>query len=150
MTQVRMSLRSGAIVLAALGLAAPALAQDWTGNGRLEGKVLDPDGKPVAEVVVKLANPERGGGPTVKTNKKGQWAYLGLAAGNWNIDFDDAGAIGKRYRRQDEIGTPFCITVDFDTLDDHAVTVRERDSMAQERIPLEKVEGWLAQHLVGC
>jgi glycyl-tRNA synthetase len=69
---------------------------------------------------------------------------------HWNIDFDDAGAIGKRYRRQDEIGTPFCITVDFDTLDDHAVTVRERDSMAQERISLEKVEGWLAQHLVGC
>jgi glycyl-tRNA synthetase len=69
---------------------------------------------------------------------------------HWNIEFDDAGAIGKRYRRQDEIGTPFCITVDFDTLDDHAVTVRERDSMAQERISLEKVEGWLAQHLVGC
>ena len=69
---------------------------------------------------------------------------------HWNIDFDDAGAIGKRYRRQDEIGTPFCITVDFDTLDDHAVTVRERDSMAQERIPLEKVEGWLGQHLIGC
>jgi glycyl-tRNA synthetase len=69
---------------------------------------------------------------------------------HWNIDFDDAGAIGKRYRRQDEIGTPFCITVDFDTLEDHAVTIRERDSMAQERISLEKVEGWLAQRLVGC
>ena len=54
----------------------------------------------------------------------------------WNVDFDDAGAIGRRYRRQDEIGTPFCVTVDFDTLNDQAVTVRERDSMAQERIPL--------------
>ena len=76
-----------------------------------------------------------------------------LAAGlrrSWNVDFDDAGAIGKRYRRQDEIGTPFCITVDFDTLEDHAVTVRERDTMAQERISLDKVEGWLAQRLVGC
>ncbi|MEO6411958.1 MAG: glycine--tRNA ligase, partial [Pedococcus sp.] len=51
---------------------------------------------------------------------------------HWNIDFDDAGAIGRRYRRQDEIGTPFCITVDFDTLEDHAVTIRERDTMAQE------------------
>ncbi len=69
---------------------------------------------------------------------------------HWNIDFDDAGAIGKRYRRQDEIGTPFCITVDFDTLDDHAVTVRQRDSMVQERIALDQVEGFLAQRLVGC
>ena len=58
-------------------------------------------------------------------------------AGNWNVDFDDSGAIGRRYRRQDEIGTPYCVTVDFDTLDDHAVTVRERDTMAQERVPLD-------------
>ena len=69
---------------------------------------------------------------------------------NWNIDFDDAGAIGKRYRRQDEIGTPFCITVDFDTLEDQAVTIRERDSMAQQRIALDQVEGYLAQRLAGC
>ncbi|MEO7235434.1 MAG: glycine--tRNA ligase [Lapillicoccus sp.] len=69
---------------------------------------------------------------------------------HWNVDFDDAGAIGKRYRRQDEIGTPFCITVDFETLDDHAVTVRQRDSMAQERVALDQVEGFLAQRLVGC
>ncbi|MBB2985053.1 glycine--tRNA ligase [Terracoccus luteus] len=69
---------------------------------------------------------------------------------HWNIDFDDSGAIGKRYRRQDEIGTPFCITVDFDTLDDQAVTIRERDSMGQERIALDQVEGYLAQRLVGC
>ena len=68
----------------------------------------------------------------------------------WNVDFDDAGAIGRRYRRQDEIGTPFCITVDFDTLEDQAVTIRERDSMAQERVALDQVEGWLAQRLVGC
>ena len=52
----------------------------------------------------------------------------------WNVEFDDAGAIGRRYRRQDEIGTPFCVTVDFDTLEDHAVTIRERDAMAQERV----------------
>src|SRR5690554_4756008 len=66
---------------------------------------------------------------------------------NWNIDFDDAGAIGRRYRRQDEIGTPFAITVDFDTLDDDAVTVRERDSMSQERVPLESVRSYLAERL---
>ena len=52
----------------------------------------------------------------------------------WIVEFDDAQAIGRRYRRQDEIGTPFCVTVDFDTLDDDAVTVRERDTMAQERV----------------
>jgi glycyl-tRNA synthetase len=68
----------------------------------------------------------------------------------WNIDFDDAGAIGRRYRRQDEIGTPFCITVDFETLEDNAVTVRERDSMAQERISLDRVRGYLAEHLIGA
>ena len=60
--------------------------------------------------------------------------------GHWNIDFDDAGAIGRRYRRQDEIGTPFCVTVDFDTLDDQAVTVRDRDTMGQERVPLEGLQ----------
>ncbi|MFI7613877.1 glycine--tRNA ligase [Nonomuraea terrae] len=65
----------------------------------------------------------------------------------WNVEFDDAGAIGRRYRRQDEIGTPFCITVDFDTLDDHAVTIRERDTMSQERISIDAVESYLRQHL---
>ncbi|OLT33565.1 glycine--tRNA ligase [Actinomadura sp. CNU-125] len=69
---------------------------------------------------------------------------------SWNVDFDDAGAIGRRYRRQDEIGTPFCVTVDFDTLDDDAVTVRERDTMSQERIAISQVESFLAAQLVGC
>ena len=68
----------------------------------------------------------------------------------WNIEFDDAGAIGRRYRRQDEIGTPFCITIDFDTLQDNAVTVRERDSMVQERISLDRVVGYLVEQLVGA
>ncbi|THV17611.1 glycine--tRNA ligase [Nocardioides caeni] len=68
----------------------------------------------------------------------------------WNIDFDDAGSIGKRYSRHDEIGTPFCVTVDFDTLDDQAVTVRERDSMGQERVALDKLTTYFAERLVGC
>ncbi|KZF01220.1 glycine--tRNA ligase, partial [Rhodococcus sp. EPR-147] len=68
----------------------------------------------------------------------------------WNVEFDDAGAIGRRYRRQDEIGTPFCITVDFETLDDHAVTIRERDTMAQERVALDQVEGYIASRLIGA
>jgi glycyl-tRNA synthetase len=62
---------------------------------------------------------------------------------HWNIEFDDAGAIGRRYRRQDEIGTPYCITVDFDTLEDNAVTVRDRDTMNQERVSLDGIERWL-------
>jgi glycyl-tRNA synthetase len=69
---------------------------------------------------------------------------------NWNIEFDDAQAIGRRYRRQDEIGTPFCVTVDFDTPADHAVTVRGRDSMSQERVGLDQVESYLAERLVGA
>jgi glycyl-tRNA synthetase len=69
---------------------------------------------------------------------------------SWNVDFDDAGAIGRRYRRQDEIGTPFCITVDFDTLDDQAVTIRHRDDMSQERVALDQVTGYLAQRLLGA
>ena len=68
----------------------------------------------------------------------------------WNVDFDDAGAIGRRYRRQDEVGTPFCITVDFETLQDQAVTIRERDTMQQERIGLDAVAGWLAARLPAC
>ncbi|RVW05049.1 glycine--tRNA ligase [Rhodococcus spongiicola] len=68
----------------------------------------------------------------------------------WNVEFDDAGAIGRRYRRQDEIGTPFCITVDFDTPEDQAVTIRERDTMTQDRVALDQVEGYLAQRLVGA
>ncbi|PYI66763.1 glycine--tRNA ligase [Arthrobacter livingstonensis] len=69
---------------------------------------------------------------------------------HWNIDFDDAGAIGRRYRRQDEIGTPFCITVDFETLEDNAVTIRERDTMSQERVSLDKVQAYLAVRLLGA
>jgi glycyl-tRNA synthetase len=65
----------------------------------------------------------------------------------WNTDFDDAQAIGRRYRRQDEIGTPFCVTVDFDTLEDQAVTVRDRDSMTQERVGIDALTGYLSERL---
>ncbi|GAA2246297.1 glycine--tRNA ligase [Rarobacter faecitabidus] len=68
----------------------------------------------------------------------------------WNVDYDVTQAIGKRYRRQDEIGTPFCVTVDFDTLEDQAVTIRERDTMAQERVSLDKVREYLAARLIGA
>ncbi len=63
------------------------------------------------------------------------------------IDYDDAGNIGKRYRREDEIGTPYCITVDFETENDNAVTIRDRDTMEQIRIPVDQVSAWLAEHV---
>ena len=69
---------------------------------------------------------------------------------HWTIEYDDTQSIGKRYRRQDEIGTPFCITVDFDSLDDQAVTIRERDTMTQERIALDKVSEYLGGKLLGA
>jgi glycyl-tRNA synthetase len=63
------------------------------------------------------------------------------------IDVDVAGSIGRRYRRQDEVGTPLCVTVDFDTLDDRAVTIRDRDSMSQERVPIDGLLGELKDRL---
>lgn len=68
----------------------------------------------------------------------------------WNVEYDDAGAVGRRYRRQDEIGTPYCVTVDFDSLEDQAVTVRERDTMIQERIGRDNLVAYLRDHLPIC
>ncbi len=103
---------------------------------------LDPRLAPAKAAVLPLSRNEQLS-PTAK----------GLAQelrGFWNVEFDDAAAIGKRYRRQDEIGTPYCITVDFDTLDDQAVTIRDRDTMQQERVGLTQVREWLAARLPGC
>ncbi|MGW5853424.1 MULTISPECIES: glycine--tRNA ligase [Micrococcus] len=100
---------------------------------------LDPRLAPVKAAVLPLSKKE-----------ELQPATQALAAElrrEWNIETDDSGAIGRRYRRQDEIGTPFCITVDFDTLEDQAVTVRERDTMAQERVALSQVKAYLAERL---
>jgi glycyl-tRNA synthetase len=72
---------------------------------------------------------------------------LGLVQPHFMTDYDETQAIGRRYRRQDELGTPYCVTIDFDTLDDHAVTVRERDSMAQERIRIADLVGYLEPKL---
>ena len=67
------------------------------------------------------------------------------------VEYDETPArSARRYRRQDEIGTPFCVTVDFDTLDDNAVTIRDRDTMTQERVGLDQVERYLIERLPGC
>ncbi len=66
---------------------------------------------------------------------------------HWMVDYDETQSIGKRYRRQDEIGTPYCITVDFDTLTDHAVTVRDRDTMTQDRVKIDDLQNYFIKHL---
>ena len=65
------------------------------------------------------------------------------------VEYDETQSIGKRYRRQDEIGTPYCVTVDFETLTDNAVTVRDRDTMQQERIPIVDLEVYLQKNIEG-
>jgi glycyl-tRNA synthetase len=103
---------------------------------------LDPRLAPVKAAVLPLSRNEQ-----LSPKARDLAAELRKA---WNVDFDDAGAIGRRYRRQDEIGTPFCITVDFDTLDDQAVTIRHRDDMSQQRVALDQVSGYLAARLIGA
>ncbi len=68
-------------------------------------------------------------------------------APHWRVDYDETQSIGKRYRRQDEIGTPYCVTVDFDSLEDKAVTIRDRDTMEQVRVPIAELERWFAEKL---
>jgi glycyl-tRNA synthetase len=70
---------------------------------------------------------------------------FGLLAGDFATTYDETGKIGKRYRRQDEIGTPYCVTVDYDTLEDGTVTVRERDSMEQERVKIEDLKKYFEE-----
>jgi len=81
-----------------------------------------------------------------KLNEKAQEVYAGLTK-HFMVDYDDAGSIGKRYRRQDEIGTPFCITYDFDSENDGCVTVRDRDTMQQERIAITELANYINQRL---
>ena len=81
-----------------------------------------------------------------KLNDKADEVFQTLAKA-FPVDYDEAGSIGKRYRRQDEIGTPYCITVDFDTLEDNQVTVRDRDTMEQIRIPIEQVEKYISEKI---
>ena len=132
---------------ATLAFLLDAYAEDEAPNakGGVDKRVvlrLDPRLAPVKAAVLPLSR-----NPDLSPKAKALAAELRSL---WNVDFDDAGAIGRRYRRQDEIGTPYCVTVDFDSLDDDSVTVRERDSMAQDRIWLSEVRGYLAERMPGC
>jgi len=66
---------------------------------------------------------------------------------HFSVDYDDTGSIGKRYRREDEIGTPFCITYDFQTEEDNCVTIRDRDTMTQIRLPMKEVVDYINKQI---
>ena len=78
------------------------------------------------------------------TEDKATEVYTKLSK-KFMCDYDEAGSIGKRYRREDEIGTPYCVTIDFDTLEDNCVTIRDRDSMEQARVSIDELENWIAE-----
>ena len=102
---------------------------------------LSPRVAPVKAAVLPLAKKE----PLVELARE----ILSGLRRHWLVQYDDGGNIGRRYRRQDEIGTPFCVTVDFDSLEDRAVTVRDRDSMAQDRVPLADLETFMREKIDG-
>lgn len=111
-------------------------------NGRSAGEIvlhLHPALAPVKVAVLPLTNKE--GIPDMA-----QKVYADVAA-NWNVQYDATGSIGRRYRRQDEIGTPFCVTVDFDSLKDKQVTVRDRDSLKQERVAIADLLTYFSERL---
>ncbi len=138
---------AGGVDRSMLAFLLDAYAEDEApdAKGKLEKRTvlrLDPRLAPVKVAVLPLSrNPELS--PKARD-------VAAVVRKHWNADFDDAGAIGRRYRRQDEIGTPYCVTVDFDSLDDQAVTVRERDSMKQDRVGIDALIAYLAERLAGC
>ncbi len=85
--------------------------------------------------------------PLSKKLNEGAEKVYDMLAKNFMTEYDDAGSIGKRYRRQDEIGTPFCITFDFDSLEDNCVTVRDRDTMSQERVSIDKLVDYINEKI---
>ena len=120
-----------------------------------EEEILDVNGKAETRVVLRLH-------PRVAPYKAAVLPLLKkpeLAQPSWSlfqtlsalpgvlVDYDETGNIGKRYRRHDEIGTPFCFTIDFETLEDRSVTVRHRDDMSQERLAFDAVPDWLQERI---
>ena len=81
-----------------------------------------------------------------KLSEKAEEVYTQLSK-NFMCEYDETGSIGKRYRREDEIGTPYCVTVDFDTLEDNAVTIRDRDTMEQVRVKIDELEDWITKKI---
>ena len=103
-----------------------------------------PDMRTVMHFHPALAPVKIGVLPLSKKVNEGAEKIYAMLSKKWNCEFDDRGNIGKRYRRQDEIGTPFCVTYDFDSEEDHMVTVRFRDSMEQERVAIDQLTAYFA------
>ena len=113
-----------------------------TASGGTEKRTLlalHPDLAPLKVAVLPLSRNE-----TLAPEARRVWD---LVKDRWMSEYDDAGSIGRRYRRQDEVGTPYCVTVDFDSLEDRRVTVRDRDSMAQERVGIDRLVAYLGERL---
>ncbi len=122
----------------ALAFLVDAYDEEEIGEGDVRTVLhLHPALAPVKAAVLPLSK---------KLSEKALELYDELAK-EWNVDFDETGSIGKRYRREDEIGTPFCITYDFDTENDGCVTVRDRDTMEQVRIPVAEVKSYINERL---
>ena len=102
---------------------------------------LHPQIAPVKAAILPLIGKNDGHG------REGARAATRSCGSATSVEYDDGGAIGRRYRRQDEIGTPFAFTIDDQTLEDDTVTIRERDSLAQERLPMSGVRAWLEDAL---
>ena len=122
----------------ALAFLCEAYDEEEVGEGDVRTVLrLHPALAPVKAAILPLSK---------KLGEKADEVYQKLIK-KYNCEYDDAGSIGKRYRRQDEIGTPVCITIDFDTLEDESVTVRDRDTMEQKRIKIEELDAYMANLL---
>ena len=122
----------------ALAFLCEAYDEEEVGGGDVRTVLrLHPALAPVKAAILPLSK---------KLGEKADEVYQKLIK-KYNCEYDDAGSIGKRYRRQDEIGTPVCITIDFDTLEDESVTVRDRDTMEQKRIKIEELDSYMANLL---
>lgn len=113
-----------------------------------EEKLSETDNRIVLHLHPALAPIKAAVFPLSKKLSDGANKVYDLLSEHFTVEYDDAGSIGKRYRRQDEIGTPFCLTYDFDSETDNCVTVRNRDSMNQERIPIEKLVAFIQNKII--
>ncbi|MBR9921187.1 MAG: glycine--tRNA ligase [Bacteroidetes bacterium] len=136
---VETSIGCDRMFLAAMTNALVEEEVEGTGNTR-EVLKLHPALAPIKCAVLPLKRNDD------KLTGKAQEVFNSLKA-SFNCQYDDVGSIGKLYRRQDAIGTPFCVTIDFETLDDNTVTLRDRDSLTQERVPIEKLEGIIRERV---
>ncbi|MFA5270386.1 MAG: glycine--tRNA ligase [Patescibacteria group bacterium] len=130
---------SGGIDRATLAFLVDAYREDEVKGEQRVSLALHPKLAPIKAAILPLVKKE----PVVEIAKK---IYEELRQ-EFFVEYDESGTVGKRYRRQDEIGTPYCFTIDFETVDDNAVTVRDRDSMEQERISISGLREFLANKL---